>query len=270
MRSSTGVPSNASMVSTYGTTGGAGKLTTVGLSGPRPGEPPLRNRGFAVDMVEAGSVALAPDYLRDGERIHPGDPPYDTARFYEKFPEWSIHGKDVWDTMRAIDYLQMLDFVDGERIGMIGHSYGGHSTIFTAALEPRIRVAVANGPVSAFREHGMHWAVPKGGRNSQSLPAMRPYILAPDLPLPASFAEITALIAPRPLLVGQAAGERRPVEEENCGLVNQVYRNVGPPMFKTSALSGVGVIVQGGKFKPRAPQADNRCRAGYIGGHSLT
>jgi len=211
----------------YGTTGGAGKLTTVGLSGARPGEPPVHNRGFAVDMVEAGFVALAPDYLRDGERIHPGDTPYDTTRFYQKFPDWSIHGKDVWDTMRGIDYLQTLDFVDGQRIGMVGHSYGGHSTIFAAALEPRIRVAVANGPVSAFREHGMHWGVPKGGRNSQSLPAMRPYILDPDLPLPVSFAEVTALIAPRPLLVGQAVGERRPLEEENCGLVTQVYKKEG-------------------------------------------
>src|SRR5207248_2247934 len=51
----------------YGTTGGAGKDTTVGLSGPKPGTAPRKNRAFAVDMAEAGFVALAPDYLRDGE-----------------------------------------------------------------------------------------------------------------------------------------------------------------------------------------------------------
>lgn len=212
----------------YGTTGGTGKRTTVGLSGLRPGEPAHPNLSFAIDVVEAGFVAFAPDYLRDGERVHPGDVPYDTTRFYEQFPDWSVHGKDVWDTMRAIDYLQSLPFVDGERIGMMGHSYGGHSTIFAAALEPRIRAAVANGPVSAFREHGMHWAVPRGARNSQSLPALRPYLLSPDKPLPVSFAELTALIAPRPLLVGQAAGERRPIEEENYGFVKRVYRSADP------------------------------------------
>jgi predicted acyl esterase len=182
---------------------------------------------FALDVIEAGMVAFAPDYLRDGERIDPGDAPYNTTRFYEQFPEWSIHGKDAWDTMRAVDYLQSLDFVDGEAIGMMGHSYGGHSTIFCTSLEPRIKAAVANGPVSAFREHGMHWAVPKGGGNSQSLPAMREYILNPDLPLPATFAEWTALIAPRPLWVGQAVGERRPIEEENCGYVTRVYQSLG-------------------------------------------
>jgi dienelactone hydrolase len=214
----------AAIVCFYGTTSGAGKETTVGLSGRRPGDAPHANLSFAIDMAEAGFVAVAPDYLRDGERIHPGDRPYDTTRFYEQFPDWSIHGKDAWDTMRLIDYLETLEFVDPDRIGMVGHSYGGHSTLFTAALEPRIRAAVANGPVSAFREHGGHWGVPKGAGNSQSLPAMRPYILNPDLPLPITFAELTALTAPRPLLIGQAAGERRPLEEENAAYVQRVYQ----------------------------------------------
>jgi hypothetical protein len=140
----------------YGTTSGAGKDTTVGLSGRAPGAPPQRNHAFAIDMVEAGFVAFAADYLRDGERVKPGRRPYDTTDFYEQFPDWSIHGKDIWDTSRAIDYLQTLHFIDPEKIGMTGHSYGGHSTIFTAALEPRIKVAVANGPVSDFLHHGMH------------------------------------------------------------------------------------------------------------------
>jgi dienelactone hydrolase len=213
----------------YGTTSGAGKETTVGLSGGRPGTPPEKNRDYAVWMVEAGFVAFAADYLRDGERVKPGRRPYDTTDFYEQFPDWSIHGKDAWDTMRAIDYLQSLDFVDGERIGMLGHSYGGHSAMFTAALEPRIKAAVANGPVSDFIHHGMHWAVPKGGGNSQSLPAMRPFVLDPALPPPVTFYEFTSLIAPRPLLVGQAVGERRPMEEENHSAVKQVYEALGAP-----------------------------------------
>jgi dienelactone hydrolase len=211
----------------YGTTSGAGKDTTVGLSGGKPGTPPERNRAFAIDMVEAGFAAFAADYLRDGERIRPGRRPYDTTDFYQEFPDWSVHGKDAWDTMRAIDYLQTLDFVDPDRIGMVGHSYGGHSTIFTTALEPRIKAAWANGPVSDFRHHGLHWAVPKGGANSQSMPALRPYVLDHTLRIPVTFYEWTALIAPRPLAVGQAVGERRPMEEENYAAVSEVYRALG-------------------------------------------
>jgi hypothetical protein len=129
--------------------------------------------------------------------------------------------------MRAIDYLETLDFVDPDRIGMIGHSYGGHSTIFATALEPRIKVAVANGPVSDFLHHGMHWAVPKGGGASQSLPALRPHVLDHTLPLPITFYEFTSLIAPRPLLVSQAAGEYRPMEEENYAAVREAYAALG-------------------------------------------
>jgi dienelactone hydrolase len=217
----------AAIICFYGTTSGAGKETTVGLSGRKPGTASDRNASFAIDMAEAGFVAFAADYLRDGERIAKGRRPYDTTDFYEEFPDWSIHGKDIWDTSRAIDYLETLDFVDPDKIGMTGHSYGGHSTIFTMAFEPRIKVAVSNGPVSDFRHHGLHWGVPKGGGNSQSLPAMRPYVLDPTLPIPVTFYEFTSLIAPRPLLVGQAVGERRPMEEENYAAVSQVYSALG-------------------------------------------
>jgi dienelactone hydrolase len=207
----------------YGTTSGAGKETTVGLSGGKPGSPPEKNRGFAVDFAEAGFIAVAADYLRDGERIKPGRRPYDTTGFYEQFPDWSIHGKDAFDTSRLIDYLETLDFIAADRIGMVGHSYGGHSAIFTTALEPRIKAAWANGPVSDFRHHGMHWAVPKGGGASQSLPALRPYVLDHTKTIPLEFFEMTALIAPRPLVVGQAVGEHRPREEENYAAVKSVY-----------------------------------------------
>jgi hypothetical protein len=115
----------------YGTSSGAGKDTTAGVSGRAPGSKPHPNMAFAVDMAEAGFIAAAPDYLRDGERIKPGRRPYDTTDFYKDFPDWSVHGKDIWDTSRLIDYLETLSFVAPTKIGMVGHSYGGHSTIFT-------------------------------------------------------------------------------------------------------------------------------------------
>jgi Abhydrolase family/Concanavalin A-like lectin/glucanases superfamily len=212
----------------YGTTSGAGKDTTVGLSGAKPGSQPQRNRAFAVDMVEAGFVALAPDFLRDGERLPPSGRPYDTQDFYKRFPDWSCVGKDCWDVQRAVDYLATLPFVQSDRIGMVGHSYGGHTTIFAASLDPRIRAVFANGPVSDFVLHGAHWAVPKGAGASQSLPALRPFLLEHRAP-PVSFAQVTALIAPRPLWVNQAAGEWRPNEEENAAVVMGLYQSLGEP-----------------------------------------
>ncbi len=72
-------------------------------------------------------------------------------------------------------------------------------------------------------------AVTIGGSDSQSMPALRPYVLDHTLPLPVTFCEFTALIAPRPFLCGQAVGERRPMEEENYPAAKQVYDVLGCP-----------------------------------------
>jgi hypothetical protein len=58
---------------------------------------------------------------------------------------------------------------------------------------------------------------------------MRPYVLDHTIRQPVTFYEFTALIAPRPLLVGEAVGERRPMEEENAAAAGHVYRALGVP-----------------------------------------
>jgi pimeloyl-ACP methyl ester carboxylesterase len=47
--------------------------------------------------------------------------------------------------MRAIDYLESRsDLVDPDRLGMIGHSLGGGTTFWTAAIDDRVKVAVTS------------------------------------------------------------------------------------------------------------------------------
>ncbi len=48
----------------------------------------------------------------------------------------------VWDGIRALDYLLSRPEVDPGRIGCMGQSGGGTMTMYLAALEPRIKVAV--------------------------------------------------------------------------------------------------------------------------------
>jgi dienelactone hydrolase/pimeloyl-ACP methyl ester carboxylesterase len=48
---------------------------------------------------------------------------------------------EVWDTMRAIDYLQSRPEVDPQRIGLTGHSGGGIITAYVAALDDRVQAA---------------------------------------------------------------------------------------------------------------------------------
>jgi dienelactone hydrolase len=47
----------------------------------------------------------------------------------------------IWDTMRAIDYLQSRPEVDPQRIGCTGHSGGGILTAYVVALDDRVQAA---------------------------------------------------------------------------------------------------------------------------------
>ena len=59
----------------------------------------------------------------------------------------------IYDNMRAIDLLQSLPEVDAERIGCIGHSLGGHNTMFTAASIRGSRPLVSNCGFTRFHKY---------------------------------------------------------------------------------------------------------------------
>ena len=47
------------------------------------------------------------------------------------------HGREpLWDTIEAKKYLQSLDYVDPDRIGIIGGSYGGYMVLSALAFKP--------------------------------------------------------------------------------------------------------------------------------------
>lgn len=59
-------------------------------------------------------------------------------------PTWSGMGKLVCDTRRLVDLLCTDPRVDGERIGIAGHSLGGKMAFYTGCLDPRIRAILAS------------------------------------------------------------------------------------------------------------------------------
>ena len=56
----------------------------------------------------------------------------------------SIAALDIWQLQRSLDFLTVREDIDGQRVGMIGLSWGGFYTLVTAAVETRIRVTVAS------------------------------------------------------------------------------------------------------------------------------
>jgi hypothetical protein len=87
---------------------------------------------LSVDAIGAGERGTVP-----GEFEHHGRAGVPLMSIGETFL-----GAQVYDNMRAIDLLQSLDYVDGEKIGVTGASGGGNQTMWISALDPRVKASV--------------------------------------------------------------------------------------------------------------------------------
>ena len=63
-----------------------------------------RNRMYGLELVRRGYVVLAPDALTAGERIYPGHNSFESAPFYEQYPEWTTIGKNIIDHIKESVY----------------------------------------------------------------------------------------------------------------------------------------------------------------------
>ena len=109
-------------------------------------------------LVDRGFVTLTWDALCFGARHDRATGHYgDAIGLYQRHPRWSLLGKMIADLSRAFDYLATLDFVDAARIGCVGHSHGGITTIFGMALEPRLAAGASNCGFDTFRIDGNVW-----------------------------------------------------------------------------------------------------------------
>ena len=97
-------------------------------------------------LLKSGFAVMALDAQYHGERMANND--YETAGVFAFQKKWSLRIRDmnvqsVIDYRRAIDYLATRKKIDSSRIGMIGYSNGSLMTFNLAAIDHRIKVAVA-------------------------------------------------------------------------------------------------------------------------------
>ncbi len=170
---------------------GIGKKEPAGLGG----NPQLH---YALHLAERGFITLAPDYPSFGDYAYtfPAEDGYISGTM-----------KAVYENTRAIDLLQSLKKVDGQRIGCIGHSLGGHNTIFSAAFDSRIKAMVSNCGFTRF--HKYYGGKLKGWTSPRYMPLINDkYGNDPDR-VTFDFPEIIASFAPRPFLASA------PVDDSN-------------------------------------------------------
>lgn len=96
-----------------------------------------------------GYICLIVDTLQLGELAGKHHGTYNLERFWWHSRGYTPAGVECWNGVRAIDYLCSRPEVDPEKIGVTGISGGGASTVWIAAADDRVKVAV---PVSGMSD----------------------------------------------------------------------------------------------------------------------
>lgn len=147
------------------------------------------SKAQAKHLVLRGYVCLAPDYPSFGEYR------YDFQAAFRRGDYQSGSMKAIWNNMRAVDFLQSLAEVDNERIGVIGHSLGGHNSMFTAAFDERLRVIVSScGFCSFARYYGGNL---KGWTSDRYMPRIASVYGNDPKKMPFDFPDVVKSFAPR-------------------------------------------------------------------------
>jgi dienelactone hydrolase len=189
-----------------------GKSEVAGRAGD-----PLQ--AFGPALARSGVAVLAADAIAFEDRrvlargTEPADgdgPQHHNAMSYRLVRGELLMSTVLGDAAAAHSALAAHADVDAGRVGAIGHSYGGNTTLFHAALDARVRFAAASGAACTYRRR-------MADRTQIELAQIVPGIL--DV---ADIDDVVGLVAPRPLLLVSAT------EDPYSADADEIERTVGP------------------------------------------
>jgi dienelactone hydrolase len=126
--------------------------------------------------------------------------------------------KVLEDAETAVSVLAGVPTVDPSRIGILGHSYGGNTVLFQAALDERVHYSCTSGAACSFRDKMAHAT---GIEMAEVLPGVLDRF---DIDV------LLRLAAPRPMLVVSAADDKYSRDaDEVVRLASPAYRDAGSP-----------------------------------------
>lgn len=185
-------------------------------------------------LVQRGYFVISWDPVGQGERSQFWDAKNHKSRYNLICAEHAVLGNlaylagtnlarwEVWDGIRAVDYLLTRPEVDPDRINITGTSGGGFQTALIAALDPRIKVAAPSCYISALpmRVYNRIFKDPDSDPE-QDLDGM----IARGLDHPG----LLLLMYPRPVFVAAAVLDFFPIEgtHKTFREVAQLYSRLG-------------------------------------------
>ena len=140
---------------------------------------------YALELARRGYVTLAPDYVNFGD--------YEFDPYQKGYASATMKG--IWNHMRAVDLLQSLPEVDGGRIGCIGHSLGGHNSMYLSAFDQRLKVVVSSCGFNSFFKYNNGDLT--GWSHQGYMPRISERYGKDPNRMPFDFTEVVAALAPR-------------------------------------------------------------------------
>ena len=195
-----------------------GKSEVCGLAGDPA-------QAFGPALVEAGVVVLAPDAVgfEDRRRTASGTDPHpdDRDQHERELAYRLLHGqtlaaKVVADAQTALSVLRGRPEVAPDRVGILGHSFGGNTVIFHAAVDERVAFAATSGAAGTYRGK---LANEVGIERAEVIPGVLSVFDIDDL---------TRLICPRPLGIFAGTDDRYALDATSIAeTTGEVYREAG-------------------------------------------
>jgi dienelactone hydrolase len=149
---------------------------------------------YARELAERGFVVLAPAY----PLLANYQPDLHTLGYQ------SGTMKAIWDNVRGLDLLDSLPFVQKGKLGAIGHSLGGHNSIYTALFDQRIKVVVSSCGFDSFQDY-MNGNI-KGWTSERYMPRLLEY-QGQLSNVPFDFHELIGALAPRTVFISAPYGD---------------------------------------------------------------
>lgn len=180
------------------------------------------DRDFCVRAVKEGYIALAVEQRGFGEcKGVEGD---GTNCYQNNFRAImmgrTMIGERVWDISRCIDaVLEHFDFVDPDRICLMGNSGGGTATYYAACLEERIALAMPSCAVCSW---------------DNSIAVKRHCLcnLVPNIANYFDMGDMGGMVAPRKLIVVHGVtdvGFYKPGVDKSYAIIEKAYEKAGVP-----------------------------------------
>jgi dienelactone hydrolase len=157
-----------------------------------------------ISLARQGYVVFSYDMLGYNDTIQTPHDFGDTPR--QQLWDLSALGLQLWNSIRAVDFLESLADVNPGRIGATGASGGATQTFLLAGVDDRIQFDAPANMVSLIYQ---------GGGVCEN---------APNLRLGATNVEFAAMMAPRPMLITGATGDwTRDMLREEYPAVRAIY-----------------------------------------------